>query len=119
MDQKNKPLTREEIENLIKKMVKIDIRLIDKNNVLAAADLTLLRSLIGVIIIKGFLVFHSSKVNPVLKANINITPPSKKVFTKYSPQVFFGNREHWEFLQKLIYENYLSVKQERLKKSLG
>lgn len=115
----NRPLTQEEIENIIREWVQIDIRIIDKNNVLAAADLIILKSVVGTISIKGFLIFRSSRENPALKANINITPPSKKIITKYSPQVFFGNRERWNFLQKLIYEKYLSVKEEQLKRSLS
>lgn len=115
----NRPLTQKEIEDRIKRLVQIEIKLINKNNTLAAADLTLLLNLTGPVCIKGFLIFHSSRENPVLQANINVTAPAKAIYGKYRPQVFFSNKLRWEFLQKLIYEKYLSVKEEQLKKSLS
>jgi len=115
----NRPLTQEEIEERIKRSVQIEIKLINKNNTLAAADLTLLLNLTGPVCIKGFLIFRSSRENPVLKANINVAAPAKAIYGKYRPQVFFSNRQRWEFLQRLIYEKYLSVKGEQLKKELS
>ncbi len=114
-----KPLTEQEIRDRLQKLIIVEIKLLDKNNTLAAANIILpLGSSIGTLSISGFLIFNSSKENPILGANINITPPSRQVFNKYYPQVYFSKKEFWNLLQKMIFEKYLLTKEEQLKKVL-
>lgn len=106
-----KPLTQEEFEARIRGACQVDIKLINKGKVLGRATVTIVLATIGPISIKGFLIFESSRTNPVLQDTINITPPSIQIFGKFHPQVFLLKIESWNLLQKIIYEKYVSVKE--------
>ncbi len=75
---------------------------------LATANITFDTYACGKITIKGFLVWKSERFNERIHERINITPPSKRVYTRYIAQVFIENKDKWYELEDLIYRAYIA-----------
>ena len=89
--------------------LKITIILKEQENLIANAHVSIPTSVFGWISIKGFQIWHSSRLNERLQEKINITPPSRQIYGRYSQIVFFENKELWFKLESRIYEAYLKA----------
>lgn len=92
--------------------IQIEIKIKNRERLLANANIYLLTQGYGVISIKDFQIWKSSNNNERLKAYLNITPPSIKVGLKYSKRVFFEDQKQWWKLERLIYKEFLKKQSE-------
>lgn len=88
--------------------IKININLKkDCGNLLANADITLTTIEFGVIVLKDFQIWKSSKENSRLEGeHINIQPPVVKYVGKFRPRIFFENERVWEEIERQIWNMY-------------
>ncbi len=84
----------------------VDIRLKDKGNLLANANISISSSVFGRVTIKNFQIWQSKEFNRRLNAPINISPPANKFRGKYHYVIFFESDEVWLEIENIIYEEY-------------
>ncbi len=95
--------------------IKINIKIKNKGNLLANANLSLLTKDFGWINIKDFQIWRSSNLNSRLEDNINIQPPSINVHGKYIAKIFFEDIKKWEKIEEEIYYAYMRKTAEETK----
>lgn len=96
--------------------VKISIFLKEQPNLIANATVSLKTIIFGFVTIKGFQVWRSNIFNGRLQEPINITPPTKQVFGKYTHQVFFESSKEWFALESKIYDALNKARERNSKK---
>ena len=96
--------------------VKIKVFIKDKNNLIANANVSLNTLDFGFVTIKGFQIWRSNVFNQRLNEQINITPPTKQTFGRYTQQVFFEDKDKWYELEAKIYDVFNNDRNKKLSK---
>ncbi|MFA7301013.1 MAG: hypothetical protein WC069_01795 [Candidatus Shapirobacteria bacterium] len=86
--------------------IKIDIKIKDRGNLLANANLSIMTKDFGWINIRDFIIWSSNNLNIRLNEKINIQPLSVNIHGKYHAKVFIENPSDWEKMEKEIYQAY-------------
>lgn len=87
---------------------KIYIYIPEKNSkLLANVSVTLTTLEFGKVTQKWFQIWESRLMNERLLAQVNITPPTVRIYSRYHPQVYFEDVDKWYELEMLIYKAYL------------
>jgi hypothetical protein len=95
--------------------IKINIKIQNRGNLLANANISLLTDSYGWITIKGFQVWKSDILNIRLNEKINIKPTSQRsAFGKYLIIVFIEEQIYWEKMEKEIYKAYVDKQKDDL-----
>ncbi|MFA7300786.1 MAG: hypothetical protein WC069_00545 [Candidatus Shapirobacteria bacterium] len=87
-------------------MSDIKIKIKNKGNLLANANVEMHTSEYGMIIIKDFAIWKSAYLNERLGEHINIEPPTLFKGVRYFPKVYFEDSMCWEALESQIYDAY-------------
>ncbi|OGK09582.1 hypothetical protein A2767_03150 [Candidatus Roizmanbacteria bacterium RIFCSPHIGHO2_01_FULL_35_10] len=95
--------------------IKIKIFLPKKVSKLLASASVSINSEYGFITIKGFQIWPSSHFNQRLQTSVNITPPSKQLYGRYTPFIFFEDVKSWYKLEELIFSAYQKFKDKKEK----
>jgi len=78
-----------------------------KSKLLANASVTLSTLEFGKVTQKWFQIWESRLMNERLLGQVNITPPTARIYSRYHPQVYFEDVGKWYELEMLIYKAYL------------
>lgn len=93
--------------------LKIHIIFKDEGRLLANVHISIKTHEYGFITLKSFRIWKSDRMNERLQEQLNITPPSQKVYSKYIPLIFIEKIEDWSALEKRIYDAFCLARQQR------
>jgi hypothetical protein len=93
--------------------VKVSVFLINKDNIIARANISIKLNTSYFITIKGFVIWKSEWIHPKFQEQLNITPPRIYRFGKWVDIVFFESKNDWILLEEKIYSAYLKAKLEK------
>src|SRR3989344_8502223 len=97
--------------------VKIKVFIKDKGNLIANANVSINTVLFSFVTIKGFQIWKSDRFNERLQEQVNITPPTKQTYGRYTPQVFFEDKNKWFELEQMVYDAFNTERQKGNSKS--
>ena len=93
--------------------VKISIFLKDKGRLLANAVVSFNTIIFSYVTVKDFQLWESTKFNERLQEAINITPPTRNIYGKYSQRVFLEDKKKWIDLEARIYDAYCAARNKK------
>lgn len=77
-----------------------------KSKLLANVAVTLTTLGFGKLTTKWYQIWESRLMNERLLCQVNITPPTARIYSSYHPQVYFEDVRKWYELEMLIYKAY-------------